>query len=226
MKRHFFILGLTIFVALGCQSTAEPTEATEASEAPQPGSAANEDGGQDAVDSYQSPGVATFAGGCFWCMQRPFDEVQGVESTVVGYTGGEEESPSYQEVVAGSTGHVEAVEIRFDADEVSYDELLDVFWRSMDPTDNEGQFADRGDHYRPFVFYHNQTQRQIAEASREQLDEHGPFDDPIVVDIVEASTFWIAEEYHQDYYKKNPEQYEAYYAGSGRKGFLEQVWGE
>ena len=220
---RYFIAALTLLFMLGCQSSAEPTQA---SESPTQASDTAEDVAGDALEEAPATGVATLAGGCFWCMQRPFDELDGVESTVVGYTGGEEESPTYHDVTAGATGHVEAVEVRFDPEVVSYDEVLDVFWRSMDPTDNEGQFADRGAHYRPFIFYHDDDQRQTAKASRQELDDHGPFDDPIVVDIVAATTFWIAEDYHQDYYKTNPEHYEAYYAGSGRKGFLESTWGE
>ncbi len=191
---------------LACQSS--PEEATKPS--------------QPAEDV----GVATFAGGCFWCMQPPFDRLDGVEKTIVGYTGGDEEEPTYEQVVRGETGHVEAVEIHYDPEVISYEELLYVFWRSIDPTDDGGQFADRGDHYRTFVFYHDDHQRQLAIDSRAALDENGPFDDPVVTELVEVSTFWVGEEYHQDYYKKNPEHYEQYYVGSGRAGFLEETWGD
>ncbi len=202
--RHLTSVVILAALLAACQSS--PDETTEASEP-----------GEDVE-------VATFAGGCFWCMQPPFDALVGVESTVVGYTGGDEEEPSYDDVLSGKTGHVEAVEIRYDSEVISYDELLDVFWRSIDPTDDVGQFADRGDHYRTFVFYHDDFQRQRAEKSRADLAKQGPFDDPLVTEIVEASTFWVAEEYHQEYYKKNPEHYEHYYRASGRAGFLEETW--
>lgn len=196
---------LLLMTMVACQTTTP--ERTEASE----------------IESEELE-VATLAGGCFWCMQPPFDRLEGVESTIVGYTGGVEESPAYQEVAGGQTSHLEAVQVRFDPEVVSYEEVLDVFWRSIDPTDDGGQFADRGDHYRTFVFYHDDFQRQRAEKSRADLAKQGPFDDPLVTEIVEASTFWVAEEYHQEYYKKNPEHYEHYYRASGRAGFLEETW--
>lgn len=209
--KQVVIAFIVLVLAVGCQSSPDPTEASEA------GDRAEEDAELE---------VATFAGGCFWCMQPPFDELDGVESTVVGYTGGDEPEPTYSQVTGGQTGHVEAVEIRYRPAEVDYEDLLYVFWRSIDPTDDGGQFADRGDHYRTFVFYHDDTQRERAEASRAELGEEGPFEEPIVTEIVEVGEFWIAEEYHQDYYKKNPTHYESYYRGSGRAGFLEETWGE
>lgn len=201
------LITLICLFALSCQSSPERTEQSE-----------RPDAGGDV-------GVATFAGGCFWCMQPPFDRLDGVESTVVGYTGGEEQNPVYEEVAYGQTGHVEAIEIRFDPAVVSYEELLDVFWRSIDPTDEGGQFADRGHQYSTAIFYHDESQRQLAEASRDDLEANGPFEDPIVTPIVEAQVFWVAEEYHQKYYEKNPEHYQQYYRGSGRAGFLEETWG-
>ncbi len=211
MRNRLTIVVIALFapLAFACQSS--PEESTEPSEA---------------TESRSNLEVATFAGGCFWCMQPPFDDIDGVESTVVGYTGGDEEEPTYNQVTSGTTGHVEAVEVRYDEDEVTYGELLDVFWRSIDPTDDGGQFADRGDHYRTFVFYHDDDQRQLAEDSRAKLDETGPFDDPVVTEIEAVGTFWIAEDYHQDYSIENPEHYEQYYVGSGRAGFLEETWGD
>lgn len=170
--------------------------------------------------------VATLAGGCFWCMQPPFDDLEGVDSTVVGYTGGDRPEPTYNEVAGGHTDHTEAVEVRYDPDEISYEQILDVFWRSHDPTDLNGQFADRGSQYRPAIFYHDDQQRQIAEDSKQQLDEEGPFDEPVRTSIEPAETFWVAEEYHQDYYKKNPAHYQNYYEASGRAGFLDEMWGD
>lgn len=214
MRTPFFLallslFTLCLFAVTACQSPESSTR-TEASDA--------------AIDA-SDLSVATFAGGCFWCMQPPFDRTDGVHSTIVGYTGGEEDHPTYEEVSRGLTTHVEAVEVRFDPAVVSYDELLDVFWRSIDPTDDGGQFADRGPHYRTAIFYHDEDQRLAAEASRDAMDRDGPFDDPIVTELRPAETFWIGEDYHQDYYLKNSRHYQAYYAGSGRKGFLETTWG-
>ena len=169
--------------------------------------------------------VATFAGGCFWCMEPPFEKLDGVFTVVSGYTGGSEVAPSYEQVSAGRTGHAEAVEVRYDPGKVSYATLLRTYWRSIDPTDPGGQFADRGAQYRAAIFYHDEGQRELAEASREELAASGPFDAPIVADIVAAGPFYTAEEYHQDYYKKNPTRYKEYRRGSGREGFLERTWG-
>jgi peptide methionine sulfoxide reductase msrA/msrB len=169
--------------------------------------------------------TATFAGGCFWCMEGPFEKLDGVYTVVSGYTGGPEKNPVYKQVAAGKTGHTEAVRIRYDPATVGYDELLDVYWRQIDPTDAGGQFADRGSQYRPGIFWHDEEQRKLAEASKQELADSGPFDKPIVVEIVEAGPFYEAEEYHQDYYKKNPGHYNRYRQGSGRGPFLERVWG-
>jgi len=170
--------------------------------------------------------VATFAGGCFWCMEPPFEKLDGVVRVVSGYTGGADPAPTYEAVSAGGTGHAEAVEVRYDPARIDYATLLDVFWRSIDPTDAGGQFADRGTQYRTAIFVHDDEQRRIAEASRRDLAENGPFDRPIVTEIVPAGRFTPAEEYHQDYYLKNPEHYHRYRVGSGREGFLRSVWGD
>jgi len=168
---------------------------------------------------------ATFAGGCFWCVAGAFDGMDGVVRVTSGYTGGRTEGPEYEEVCAGGTGHAEAVQIVYDPSKVSYEQLLDVFWRQIDPTDAGGQFADRGDSYRTAIFVHGQEQRLAAEASRDALQASGRFRDPIVTEIVDAETFYPAEEYHQDYHRKNPLRYRMYKQGSGRQGYLERVWG-
>jgi len=169
-------------------------------------------------------GLATFAGGCFWCMEKPFEAYEGVHSAVSGYTGGDVENPTYQAVCSGETGHTEAVRIEFDPALIDYSTLLEVFWRNIDPTDAGGQFADRGSHYRTAIYYHSERQRELAEASRRALAESGRFDDPIATEILPAEVYYEAEEYHQDYYKKNPERYGRYSRGSGRVGFLDTVW--
>lgn len=170
--------------------------------------------------------TATFAGGCFWCMEGPFEQLDGVLSVTSGYTGGATERPAYEEVSSGATGHAEAVRIVYDPSTVTYQQLLEVFWRNVDPTQADGQFADRGRQYRTAVFYHDEEQRRLAEGSKEALARSGKFNKPIVTEIVPASTFYPAEDYHQDYYRKNPLRYKLYRAGSGREGFLKKTWGE
>ena len=171
--------------------------------------------------------LATFAGGCFWCMVKPFDERPGVLEVVSGYTGGHKPNPTYEEVCAGTTGHAEAVQIKFDPAVLSYDELLDLFWRQIDPTDAGGQFYDRGPSYRTAIFYHSEEQRQKAEASKLALERSGRFGDkPIVTEIVPAGPFYPAEPYHQHYYRKQPVRYMAYRQASGRDAFIRKHWGE
>ena len=167
---------------------------------------------------------ATFAGGCFWCMEPPYKDLKGVISVTSGYTGGDVKNPTYEQVCSGTTGHTEAVEIVFDPQLFSYKELLDVFWRSHDPTDPGGQFADQGSQYRPAVFYHNEEQRRLAEESKETLELSGRFSQPIATEIVPAVTFYPAEEYHQNYCRKNPAHYKRYRIGSGRQDFLDEIW--
>lgn len=169
---------------------------------------------------------ATFAGGCFWCMEQPFDELDGVISTTSGYTGGQKDDPTYREVSAGTTGHAESVEVLFDPDKVSYSELLDVFWRNIDPTTPDRQFVDVGTQYRTAIFYHSDEQKRLAEESREKMDGSGRFGKPVVTEITPAGTFYRAEDYHQDYYKKNPIRYKFYRLGSGRDKYLRQIWGK
>ncbi|NIO15493.1 MAG: peptide-methionine (S)-S-oxide reductase MsrA [Deltaproteobacteria bacterium] len=169
---------------------------------------------------------AIFAGGCFWCMEPPFEKLEGVKDVVSGYTGGHKENPTYKEVSSDATGHAEAVVITYDPAKVSYETLLDVFWRQIDPTDADGQFVDRGSSYRSGIFYLNEEQRKLAEKSKGELEKSGRFSKPIVTEIVPASEFYRAEEYHQDYYKKNPIRYKYYRYGSGRDQFLKKAWEE
>lgn len=170
--------------------------------------------------------VATFAGGCFWCMESPYEKLPGVASVVSGYTGGTTKNPSYKEVCSGTTGHAEAVEVKFDPSKISYKDLLQVFWRSIDPTDPGGQFFDRGSQYRTVIFTHSEEQKREAEASKAALEESGRFDKSIVTAIEPVEPFYSAEDYHQDYYKKCPLQYKGYRVGSGRDRFLKKAWGD
>jgi peptide methionine sulfoxide reductase msrA/msrB len=170
--------------------------------------------------------IATFAGGCFWCTESDFGKVYGVVKVVSGYTGGKKENPTYKEVSAGATGHVEAIQVYYDPEKVSYEKLLEVFWRHIDPTDSRGQFVDRGPQYASAIFYHDEEQKRAAEKSKEELDKSRKFSRPIVTQVVKLTRFYTAEEYHQDYYKKNPLHYASYRHGSGRDQFLERVWGK
>ena len=169
---------------------------------------------------------AYFAGGCFWCMEPPFEALDGVVGATSGYMGGTTENPTYEEVTTGKTGHAEVVEILFDPSVVSYEELLEVFWRNIDPTALNYQFADVGSQYRTEIFTVGDKQKKLAEESKIKLEESGKFDKPIVTAITEAPTFYIAEEYHQDFYKKQSVRYQLYAKASGRKGFLEETWGD
>ena len=170
--------------------------------------------------------TATFAGGCFWCTEAAFEPLGGVVSVTSGYTGGTKPNPTYEEVSSGTTGHAESVQIVYDPSTISYEQLLDVFWRNIDPTTPNQQFADKGTQYRSAIFYHDEEQRRAAEASKQQLAKSGKFAAPIVTEITPASTFYPAEDYHQDYYKKNPLRYHLYKIGSGRAGYLKRVWGD
>lgn len=178
------------------------------------------------TDNSSAGGRAILAGGCFWCVESALEAVDGVTEVISGYTGGTKPDPTYKQVSSGSTDHTEAVEVHFDPDKVSYAELLQVFWRNMDPTDAGGQFVDRGSQYRSGIFYLNEEQRQIAEKSKAELAALGRFDKPLVTDIIAAGPFYRAEEYHQDYYVKNPLRYWLYTNNSGRKEFKKKYWGE
>lgn len=168
--------------------------------------------------------VAIFGGGCFWCMEPPFEQQEGVIEVVAGYSGGTTENPDYKQVSSGQTDHYEAVRVTFDPEQVSYRRLLDIFWRQIDPTDDGGQFADRGNHYRTAIFYDSEEQRRTAEQSKKDLAASGMFTDPIVTRILPATRFYLAEEYHQDYYQKNVLHYNAYKKGSGRADFIKNKW--
>ena len=180
------------------------------------GPEAKEDKGVDVMEK------AAFAGGCFWCMTPPFEKLNGVRGVVSGYTGGTGQNPTYEDYA--KKGHIEAVEITYDSSKISYSELLDVFWRQIDPTDPNGQFCDRGPQYRSAIFFHNEAQKQAAEDSKKKLNESGRFDKPIVTELIAFSTFYPAEEYHQDYHKKNLVQYKFYRFNCGRDQYLKKIW--
>jgi len=208
VKRKTMLLGLCLALA-ALADVLRAEGSTRRAEPPAPGLA-----------------VATFAGGCFWCMEPPFDRVEGVVSTTSGYTGGTVAGPSYQQVSAGGTGHAEAVRVVYDPAKVDYRTLLEVFWRNVDPLDGGGQFCDRGPQYRPAIFAHDEEQRRLAEASKAALAASGRFAPrPIAVAVEPAGDFYVAEDYHQDYYRKNPVRYRYYRWNCGRDARLEQVWG-
>ena len=182
------------------------------------------------MDENQEPAknkkLATFAGGCFWCMQPPFRMLDGVTDVVSGYAGGLKENPTYEEVSSGTTGHLEAVQVTYDPKKVSYETLLDVFWKQIDPTDPTGQFADKGSQYKTAIFYHDDEQKRLAEASKKNLDASGIFTTPVATVIRPYTNFYRAEEYHQDYDKKNPTRYTQYKVFSGREPFIRKIWGK
>ena len=169
---------------------------------------------------------ATFAGGCFWCMVPPFVQADGVAKVVSGYTGGDKANPSYEQVSMGRTGHAEAIQVYYDPKKISFDQLLDIFWQQIDPNDPGGQFADRGSQYRTAIFYHDEEQKRLALASKEKMQQSGKFKGPIVTEVVPFTVFYPAEEYHQDYYTKNPVRYKLYKSGSGREDYLKEKWGD
>jgi methionine-S-sulfoxide reductase len=179
-----------------------------------------------AVTSYAETKTAVFAGGCFWCMQPPFDHAKGVTKTVVGYTGGTKETANYNLVSAHKTQHREAIEVTYDAPRISYEQLLDIFWHNINPTQADGQFHDIGLSYQAAIYYADDEEKKAAEASKEKLAKSGRFDKPIVTEILPLQPFYPAEEYHQKYYLKNPGEFEAYHVGSGRVGYLEKIWGK
>jgi peptide-methionine (S)-S-oxide reductase len=182
-------------------------------------------GAKQEVQTGQKLETATFAGGCFWCMEAPFDKLPGVVSVTVGYTGGHVRNPTYEQVSAGGTGHAEAVRIVFDPAKVRYDRLLEIFWRNIDPTVKDRQFCDEGHQYRSAIFYHSEDQRARALRSMSLLEKNKPFAAPIVTEIVSAGQFYPAEEYHQHYYQKNPIRYAYYRAACGRDRRLKELWG-
>ena len=177
-------------------------------------------------DKPQKTQTTVFAGGCFWCTESDFEKVDGVIEAISGYTGGRQANPTYRQVSGGGTGHIEAVKVVYDPDKVTYEELLEVFWRHVNPTDAGGQFVDRGSQYRSAIFYANEWEKRLAEDSKKRLEATGHFDKPIVTDILALGPFYTAEDYHQDYYKKNPIRYKYYRSGSGRDQFLEKEWAD
>jgi peptide methionine sulfoxide reductase msrA/msrB len=184
---------------------------------------ATDTGGSAMNDNLET---ATFAGGCFWCVEADFEKVEGVIEAISGYTGGQRANPTYKEVSAGGTRHTEAVQVIYDPAKISYSQLLDVFWRHVDPTDPDGQFVDRGSQYRTGIFYHDEEQKRLAQESKAAMDQSGRFSRPIATEITMLTTFYRAEEYHQDYYKKNGIRYKLYRSGSGRDSYLKKTWGD
>jgi len=174
-------------------------------------------------EEYAKLQVATLAGGCFWCVASDFEQAAGVAKVISGYTGGQTENPTYEEVSTGTTGHYEAIQVYFDPSKVTYEQILDIFWHHIDPTDLGGQFADRGPQYRTAIFYHDEEQKRIAERSKADLEKSGQFTKPIVTSIVKFSKFYEAEFYHQDYHRKHPVRYKLYRVGSGRDQFLDKT---
>lgn len=168
--------------------------------------------------------IATFAGGCFWCMEPAFDMIPGVTSTIVGYTGGHVKNPTYEQIGTGTTGHVEAIQVTFDPTKVDYKRIIKEYWENIDPTQEDGQFADRGSQYHTAIFYHSDDQKRIAEETKATIEKSGIFKKPIATKILPASEFYPAEEYHQEYYKKNTWHYNMYKHGSGRADFIERTW--
>lgn len=179
-----------------------------------------------AVTSHAETKRAVFAGGCFWCMQPPFDQAKGVTKTVVGYTGGTKETANYNLVSAHKTQHREAIEVTYDPSQISYEQLLEIFWHNINPTQADGQFHDIGLSYQAAIYYASDEEKKVAEASKEKLAKSRRFDKPIVTEILPRQPFYPAEEYHQKYYLKNPGEFEAYHVGSGRVGYLEKIWGK
>jgi peptide methionine sulfoxide reductase msrA/msrB len=177
-------------------------------------------------ETYRNLQKATFAGGCFWCVESDFEKHDGIVAAISGYAGGHTDNPTYQEVSAGGTGHTEAVQVIYDPGKVTYNELLGIFWRHVDPTDAGGQFVDRGSQYRTAIFYHDDEQKRLAEASKQEIEASGRFDKSIVTEIVKLDKFYEAEDHHQDYYKKSAMHYNRYRHGSGRDQFLKKVWGD
>ena len=182
--------------------------------------------GTEMKEKNDHPNTATFAGGCFWCVEADFEKVDGVVEVLSGYTGGHKDNPTYEEVSAGGTGHVEAVQVFYDPKKISYKDLLNIFWRHVDPTDPKGQFVDIGQQYRTVIFYQNEEEKLLAEESKKQLGESGKFEKPVVTEIVKLDKFFPAEDYHQDYYKTHALRYKYYRWNSGRDQFIGKVWGD
>jgi peptide methionine sulfoxide reductase msrA/msrB len=213
-KKTLPMLSLLVGLIMSCGSSTPEYQESLTSEAEL---AANYDG---------NLALATFAGGCFWCVEAPFEGIDGVISVISGYSGGKEKNPSYGDVASGKTSHRESIQISFDPDIISYAELVDIFWQTFDPTDVGGSFYDRGTQYESAIFYHDANQRKVAEGSKKFLDKSGRFKKPIATPIIKYSNFYPAEDYHQDYYKKSPKEYYSYRTGSGRDAFIQAHWPE
>lgn len=209
MKKTVLVV-ITLFSIIGCYPYNEKHDDTE---------------NVSMSDQTGNVKKATFAGGCFWCMEPPFEKLEGVIKVIAGYTGGQKEGPTYEEVSSGNTGHAEAVQIIYDPEKISFEKLLTVFWRQIDPTDAGGAFSDRGPQYRSAIFYHDDEQKRLANISKAKLDKGGNFEKQIVTQVLKFDVFYEAEKYHQDFYKKNPIRYKLYRAGSGRDHILKKVWG-
>jgi len=205
-----FIMGIMIMTIIGCKN-ADDIKHADASEG-------------TISEQNKTFETSTFAGGCFWCMEAPFEKIDGVIKVTSGYTGGRTVDPTYEEVSSGKTGHLEAIQIIYDPDKITYDKLLDIFWRQIDPTDPDGSFVDRGLQYRSAIFYHTNEQKQIAEKSKKMIGASGRYDKPVATQIIKYDQFYPAEDYHQDYYKKNPIRYKYYRYNSGRDNYLKKIW--
>lgn len=222
------IRNLTTFVSallLAACTADEPTDPQNPGAIGSGGHGAASSHGTYTATATGEEALATFAGGCFWCMETPFEDLKGVTAVISGYAGGHVVDPTYSAVCAGTTGHTESIQIHYDPGLISYGDLLEIFWRQIDPTDGGGQFVDRGTQYRSEIFFHDEEQRAQAEASKERLAASGRFEDPIVTEVTPLDVFYDAEEYHQDFYLKDPDRYYSYRKGSGRDRFIDAVWG-
>ena len=206
MLKTTALIILISFVLMGCNSQNEQVK--------------------DDIMNEENLEVATFAGGCFWCVESSYEKYKGIKQVISGFSGGDEENPSYKDVSSGVTGHLEAVQVYYDPDIITYDDLLEIFWRQIDPTDDGGSFVDRGKQYRSAIFYHDEEQKRLAEESKQKLEASKKYDKPIVTKIREFKEFYLAEEYHQDYHTKNPIRYKFYRYNSGRDQYREKVWGD
>jgi peptide methionine sulfoxide reductase msrA/msrB len=209
MKMNFFLILMNLLIASGCVKMDSKDMNTKL-----------------VPENEQGLETATFAGGCFWCVETAFEDLDGVKKVVSGYSGGHVKNPTYEEVCSGTTGHLESVQIIFDPQIISYAELVDIFWRQIDPTDAGGSFVDRGSQYQSAIFYHNDAQKKIAETSKDELNKSGIFDKPIATKIIPFTSFYATEDYHQQYCKKNPVRYYSYRSASGRDQFIKAVWGD
>lgn len=226
MKSILLALGLVAVFALTAAQCADPSDSSTEMMGSEADMMASEATSTPVEIDPAVADTAFFAGGCFWCEETAFEDVPGVAAVISGYTGGHVDHPTYNQVSAGGTGHAEAVEVIYDASQIDYETLLQIFWHNVDPLSAGGQFCDRGNQYRSAIFYRNAEQQRLAEASKAEIEGSGRFDEPIVTEIVAASTFYPAEEYHQDFYLKNPDRYHSYRRGCGRDARLDALWGD